>query len=209
LFTILFLIGVTYLIRYRLNLKKAAEMADDAIYPKKESEFASILIPVEYKEMAPLTKNTRSYQFVKWGTVVALVLLSGILAVIFTTDWLGSSFINLVYLFFVIISTVKHKGNLYIISSGIILHGKYYPSNQIKHYEIEQIVRWHELYGYDSRVNNAYKLTFKVKRRAFQPNYIVVEDTAHLEKISTLLGQQGIIGIKNINQPSAASEVSK
>ncbi len=81
--------------------------------------------------------------------------------------------------------------------------------NQIKQYEMEQIVRWHELYGYDSRVDNAYKLTFKVKQRLFQPNYIVVKDVAHLEKISTLLDQQGITCVQKIDQPSATSEVPK
>lgn len=184
-------------------------MSNVAIYPKKESEFASILIPIEYKEMVPLTKNTRSYQLVKWSTMIALILIAGLLGIVVTTDWLGSAYFNIVYLFFAIISAFKHQGNFYVIPNGIILHGKYYPSNQIKHYQIEQIVRWHELYGYDSRVDNAYKLTFKVKQRLFQPNYIVVEDFAHLEKITSLLDNQGIAGIQNIEQPTATCEVPK
>jgi hypothetical protein len=80
------------------------------------------------------------------------------------------------------------------------MNGKYYSSNQIKSYESEQIIRWHELYGLDSRVNNAYKLTINVKKMFIQPDYIVVKDRTYLEKINALLEQQGISGLIKTDQ---------
>ncbi|MDR6999810.1 hypothetical protein [Neobacillus niacini] len=195
LFTVIFLFSVIYLIRYRLNLKKAAEISKDALYPLNKSEFASLLLPVEWKEMTPLTKHTKSYQYVKWGTVVALFILAVLLALVFTTEFLGSSFFSLAYLFYLIISLVRHQGNLYILPKGIIFNGKYYMASEIHHYETEQIVRWHELYGYHSRVDNGYKLTFDIKRKIFQPDYIIVEDSSLLQQITALLDQQGIKGV--------------
>ncbi|MDQ6598627.1 hypothetical protein E2K98_13955 [Bacillus salipaludis] len=195
-FTVIFLLSVIYLIRYRLNLKKAAEISQDALYPLKESEFASLLVPVEWKEMTPLTKHTRSYQYVKWGTVFALLILVVILAIVITTEFLGSSFFSLAYLFYLIISLVRHQGNLYILPNGIIINGKYYSASQIHHYETEQIVRWHELYGYHSRVDNGFKLTFDIKKKTFQPDYMIVEDSSHLRQITDLLDQQGIKGVQ-------------
>ncbi|WP_256218569.1 hypothetical protein [Bacillus sp. MUM 116] len=145
--------------------------------------------------MKPLTKQTKSYQYVKWGTVLGLFILVVVLLVVFTTDYLGSSFFNLAYIFYILISLVRHQGNLYILPKGIILNGKYYPASQIQHYETEQIVRWHELYGYHSRVDNGYKLKFDIKRKMFQPDYVVVEDYAHLQQIMALLDQKGIKGV--------------
>ncbi len=191
LFTIIFLFGIGYLIRYRLNLKKAAELTKGAQYPKNKSEFASILIPTEWKEMEPLTKLTKSYQFVKWATVTALLLLAGLAWIVLATDWLNSAFFTIAYLFFWMISSIQHRGNLYLLPNGLIMNGKYYSIHQIKHYETEQIVRWHELYGLDPRVNNAYKLTIKSKRR-FQSHFFIVEDCNHLEQIQTILEKQGI-----------------
>ncbi|MFZ3589445.1 hypothetical protein ACOI1C_09220 [Bacillus sp. DJP31] len=100
-------------------------------------------------------------------------------------------------MFFVIISAVRHLGNLYILPEGIILHGKYYNSNQINCYETEKIHRGHELYGLHDRANNnAYKLTLKVKKKFFQPNYVVIENLIYLEQIILLLDKQGIQGIQ-------------
>jgi hypothetical protein len=189
------------LIRYRLNIKKAAEIAKEALYPREEDEFASILIPMEWKEMGALSKNTKSYQYVNWGTLAALIFLLLLLAIILTTNWLGTDFLNLAYIFFLSISAVRHRGNLFILPKGMILNGRYYSINQIKSYESEQIIRWHDLYGLDSRVNNAFKLTINVKKMFIQPNFIVVDRT-HLEKIIALLDQQGIPGlIKTSNTP--------
>ncbi len=78
--------------------------------------------------MAPLTKNTRAYQLVKWGTVAAIFFLIVLLGVVVLTNWLDASYFSVVYLFLLIISAVKHKGNLYVTSNGIILHGKYYST---------------------------------------------------------------------------------
>ncbi|WP_077210527.1 hypothetical protein [Bacillus dakarensis] len=190
--TLLFILGVYHLVRYRLNLKKAAELSKSSLFPLEEDEFRSILIPAEWKEMEPIKKSSRSYQFVKWGTVAALILLTLLLWIVITTDLLGTSFFSFAYLFFVIISAVKHRGNLFILPNGIILNGRYFFAPSIKSYEIEKIIRWHELYGLHPRVDNAYKLTLNVKGNLFHNNYVVVDDPAHLIKIIDLLEQQGI-----------------
>lgn len=199
-YIVIFILSVSYLIRFRLNIKKAAEIANEALYPRKEDEFASILIPLEWKEMGPLSKKTKSYQYVNWGTFAALVLLVVLLGIVLSTNWLGTDFLNLAFIFFLIINAVRHQGNLFILPKGIIMNGKYYSSNQIKSYESEQIIRWHELYGLDSRVNNAYKLTINVKKMFIQPDYIVVKDRTYLEKINALLEQQGISGLIKTDQ---------
>ncbi|MBO1512109.1 hypothetical protein I7822_10580 [Metabacillus sp. BG109] len=204
LFTIMFVLGVNYLINYQLRIKKAADLSKDTLFPNIDDEFSSILLPIEWKEMEPLAKNTKSYQYVKWGTIIALVLLTVLLWIVLATDWLGSSFLSIVYLFIVIISSIKHRGNLFILSKGIILNGKFYSSNQIKYYQIEKIVRWHELYGLDDRLNNAYKMTFKIKKELFPPNYIVVKDADYLERMILLLDEQGIPGIKEIEQANSS-----
>lgn len=200
----MFILGVYYLINYCLRIKKAADLSKDALYPKIDDEFSGILLPAEWKEMEPLAKNTKSYQYVKWGTLIALVLLLVLLWIVLATEWLGSSFFSVVYLFIVIISSIKHRGNLYILSKGIILNGKYYSPNQIKNYQIEKIVRWHELYGLDDRLNNAYKMTFKIKKELFPPNYIVVKDADYLERMILLLDEQGIPGINKKEQANSS-----
>ena len=171
-------------------------LSKEALYPVKEEEFKSILLPLEWKEMEPLKENTKSYQYVKWGTRIVLVLLSVLLWIVLMTDWLGTSFFSFAYLFFIILSAIKHPGNLFILSEGIVLDGRYYPSKQIKYYETEKIIRWHELYGLDSQVNNAYKLTFKLKNKLFGSDFVVVKDETHLEQILALLEKQGISGIR-------------
>jgi hypothetical protein len=194
-FTGIFIFAIYYLIRYQLNLKMAAENSQEAHYPKTAEEFASVLIPAEWKAMEPLTKNTKTYQYVKWGSVIALVLLTVLLGIVLFTDWLGSSFFSIAYFFFAIINLIPHRGNLYIFHDGIILNGRYYPTKQIRSYKLEEIVRWHELYGLDERVNYGYKLTFYVKNFSFiQPNFVVVTKRDQLDKIIDLLKKQGIAG---------------
>ncbi|MEH7355635.1 hypothetical protein V7150_19080 [Neobacillus drentensis] len=192
IFTLIFIYGIYYLILNLLNLKKAADVSKEAIYPIKESEFAGIIIPNEWKQMEPLSKNTKSYRYVKWGTVAALIMLLLLFLIVVTSDRIGSSYFSLAYLFFIIINSIRHRGNLFILPKGIILNGKFVFFNQIKHVETEQIVRWHNLYGLDSKVNNAYKLTIKLKRTLFQPNFLVVENAAQLEQISANFQQQGV-----------------
>lgn len=116
--------------------------------------------------MQPLTKNTKSYQYVKWGTVVAIILLMVLLVIVLSTDWLGSSYFSVGYLFLAIITAIRHRGNLYICSTGIILNNKFYASNQIQSYQTEKIIRWPELYGLNPRLNNAFKLTL-FRRKVF------------------------------------------
>lgn len=192
IFTLIFIYGIYYLILNLLNLKKAADVSKEAIYPIKESEFAGIIIPNEWKQMEPLSKNTKSYRYVKWGTVAALIMLLLLFLIVVTSDRIGSSYFSLAYLFFIITNSIRHRGNLFILPKGIILNGKFVFFNQIKHVETEQIVRWHDLYGLDSKVNNAYKLTIKLKRTLFQPNFLVVENAAQLEQISAFLQQKGV-----------------
>ncbi|WHY75414.1 hypothetical protein QNH20_14805 [Neobacillus sp. WH10] len=192
IFTLIFIYGIYYLILNLLNLKKAADVSKEAIYPIKESDFAGIIIPNEWKQMEPLSKNTKSYRYVTWGTLAALIMLLLLFLIVVSSDRIGSSYFSLAYLFFIIINSIRHRGNLFILPKGIILNGKFVFFNQIKHVETEQIVRWHNLYGLDSKINNAYKLTIKLKRTLFQPNFLVVEKAAQLEQISALLQQKGV-----------------
>lgn len=93
-FSIVFILGVYYLIQYRISIKKAVDFSKEALYPQTEEEFRGILIPNEFKEMEPLSKSTRSYKIVKWGTTAIIIVLIGLLIVILTTDYLGSSFFH-------------------------------------------------------------------------------------------------------------------
>lgn len=195
IFTGIFIFAIYYLVRYQFNLRKAAEVSQMALFPSSKEEFSSMLIPTEWKEMEPLKKAAKSYLYVKWGTVAALVLLTSLMGIVLFTDWLGSSFFSFAYFFFAIINAIPHRGNLYIFQEGIILNGRYYHQKQIKSYQIEEIVRWHELYGLDDRVNYGYKLSFHVKKfRFIEPNYIVVTEREQLDKIVHLLNKQGISG---------------
>ncbi|MEH7385002.1 hypothetical protein V7147_06255 [Bacillus sp. JJ1521] len=193
-FTIIFILGVYYLIQYRMSIKKAVDLSKEALFPQTEEEFYGILIPTEYKEMEALSKSTKSYKFVKWGALVAIVLLLVLLLVILTTDYLGSSFFSMAYFFFAIISAIRHRGNLFILPKGIILQGRYFSHGRVKEYRVERIVRWHDLYGIHDRMNFGYKLTIKVKGFFPLVNFVVVEKEDHLEKIIELLEMNGIQG---------------
>lgn len=193
LFILIFIKGIAYLIQYRLNIKKAVEMSSAALYPKAKKEFQHILIPNEWKEMEPLSKNTKTYKYVKWGTFFALLLLLILLIMVLATDWLKSSFFSSAYLFFILISSVKHKSCFYVLSDGVILDGRYYSTQHIHSYKTEKIIRWHELYGYSTRVDNGYKLSIKAKGTLFwTKKYVVIENQEQLEQIESLLGDLGI-----------------
>jgi hypothetical protein len=196
LFGIIFLAGIFLLIRFRLNLKKAAESAPAALYPQGPDEFSSVLLPGEWLEMEPLTKESKSYRVVKWGTYAALALLIILLGIVIGTDWLDTQFIMISYMFFAILSAIRHRGNFFILPRGIILNARYYSFSEIKYYETEKIIRWHELYGLDHRVNNGCKLSFKIKNKLFQPNFVVIQNEEHLEKITQLLEKQGVTGVE-------------
>jgi len=202
IYAIFFIFGIFYLIRYRLNLKKAAEMTDRAIYPQDQHDFSSILIPTEWKEMQPLMKNTGTYQLVKWGTVGVIIFFAILFGILIFTDWLGSQLLSFAYFFFLLINMVKHKGNLYLLPKGIILNSRYYSLNQIASYQAEKIIRWHELYGLHSRVDHGYKLTFKIKNQLIQPHEIVIEDREHIEKVISVLDDLGIKGILKADKES-------
>ncbi|MFE8699684.1 hypothetical protein ACFYKX_03490 [Cytobacillus sp. FJAT-54145] len=192
-FIFLFISTIYILIRNRVSLKKAAESSKDAIFPSTTEEYSRILIPNEWKEMIPLSKDTKSYKYVHWGTIIATIFLTALIGILIFTDFIdSSSFFNIAYVFFLVLLTVKHRGNLFILPQGLILNGKYYTIHQIKHYEVEQIVRWHTLYGLDSRVDNGYKLTISLKSPFANPLVVVVEDYTHLEKIVKLLHEKGI-----------------
>ncbi|WP_240189768.1 hypothetical protein [Bacillus sp. P14.5] len=106
----------------------------------------------------------------------------------------GLSFFFTVYFFFIIISAIKHRGNFFILPKGIILNARYYPVSEVKHYEIEKIKRWHELYGLDERADNGYKLSFKIRNKVIQPNYVIIENDEQLGKIKGLLEEKGVTG---------------
>ncbi|MEK5440538.1 hypothetical protein [Fredinandcohnia sp. FSL W7-1320] len=199
-FSIVFILGVYYLIQYRISIKKAVDFSKEALYPQTEEEFRGILIPNEFKEMEPLSKSTRSYKIVKWGTTAIIIVLIGLLIVILTTDYLGSSFFSLAYFFFALISAVRHRGNLFLLPKGIILQGRYFSYSRVKEYEVERIVRWHDLYGIEDRLNFSYKLTIKVKSIFPFLNFVVVENEEHLDKIIELLETNGIPGKRKADQ---------
>ncbi|WP_042355692.1 hypothetical protein [Bacillus rubiinfantis] len=192
IFTIIFIIGIYYLIGNLTRLTKAMNASKAAIYPTTQSEFRGIVIPNEWKEMQPLTKETKSYRLVKWGTVAVIGCMSILLVLIITTDWFRSSSLSVVYIFFVLINSIRHPGSFFILPKGIVLNGKFYHSLQIRHYKTEQIVRWHSLYGLDDKVNNAFKVSFMIKRTLFQPQFIVVQTAEQLEQIRSLLKTQGV-----------------
>ncbi|MCM3567644.1 hypothetical protein [Neobacillus mesonae] len=192
IFLIIFLLGINYLLKNFFNLKKAAEISKDALFPNEKSDYGGIIVPYEWKEMIPLSKKTKSYQYVKWGTIAVCIVLIALLWMVLATDWLDSSYFTLAYVFFWIFNSVKHRGNLFILEDGLILNGKFYHFYQIKDYEIEKIVRWHSLYGLDDKINNAYKLTFKIRSRFTQPQFVIVQQHEQLEKITSFLNQKGI-----------------
>lgn len=183
-----------YLLWYRYNLKKAIKLSKNAIVPVKPEEYAKILIPAEWKEMQPLTKQSRAYLLVKWGTVAVVVIFSVLFGFALVTDWLDTAYLNLIYLFCMATSIIHHPGNFYLLQNGIVLNGRYYSFNQVKRYQVEQIIRWHDLYGLDSRVNNSYKLTLKINNWTNQPNFIVVEDDELLNKMVRVLQHHHING---------------
>ncbi|TYS14451.1 hypothetical protein FZC78_18335 [Rossellomorea vietnamensis] len=193
-FLLVFLLGIYFILRYRFNLKKAAETSTDALYPKSKEEFSSILLPGEWLEMEPLTKESKSYRVVNWGTYGSVILLVILLVVLLATDWLDSLFSISAYFFFIILSAIRHRGNFFILPKGIILNARYYPLSEVKHYETEKIIRWHELYGLDERADNGYKLSFKIRNKVIQPNYVIVENDEQLGRIRDLLDKQGITG---------------
>ncbi|RIW27653.1 hypothetical protein D3H55_22690 [Bacillus salacetis] len=197
LFGFIFISGIYYLVRYRLNLRKAAESAPAAVYPQSKEEFSGILLPGEWLEMEPLNKESKSYRVVNWGTYAALALLFSLLGVVLATDWLDTQFIMVSYLFFIILSAIRHRGNFFILPNGVILNARYYPFSDIKVYETERIVRWHELYGLDERADNGYKLAFKIKNKWLQPHYVVIQHKEQLDKVTALLKRKGVTGVEN------------
>ncbi|MGF3102933.1 hypothetical protein [Rossellomorea sp. DUT-2] len=191
-FSAIFIIGIVYLIRFRLNLKFSAEKAGNALYPTNEKDMNSIVIPSEFKVMQPLTKGTRSYRWVKWGTVGVITLLTALLAVVYWTDMLHQSIFSIVYLFFILISSIKHRGNFYLLAEGLILNGYYVHWSRVKGYKVEKIIKWHELYGLDDKINQGYKLGVKVKNKWIQPQFVVIRDHDQLDRILTLLEKHGV-----------------
>ncbi|MGM0750782.1 MAG: hypothetical protein ACQET6_02565 [Bacillota bacterium] len=196
-FIVIFILGIVYLIRFRLNLKYASEKTGNALYPTSQKDLNSIVIPGEFQVMQPLTKKTKSYQWVKWGTVGFIGLLTVLIAVVYWTDLLHQSIISIVHLFFILISSIKHRGNFYLLSEGLILNGYYVPWHRVKGYEIEKIIKWHELYGLDDKINYGYKLEVKVKNKWFQPQFVVIRDQVQLDRILALLEKHGVEDIRD------------
>jgi hypothetical protein len=190
--TVVFILGVYYLLHYFVSIKKATDIAKDALFPTTDDEYRNILIPMEWKEMEPLTKHTKSYHYVKWGTMLAIILLIFILGIVLSTDWLDSSLFSVGYLFVFIITAIKHRGNIFILTNGFILNGRFYTYQQLKNYQVEKIIRWSELYGLDSRVDNGYKITFMIKNRPYRQNFVVIRNELHLKRLTDFLAEKGI-----------------
>ncbi|MGM0851143.1 MAG: hypothetical protein ACQEWI_00775 [Bacillota bacterium] len=206
-FIVIFIIGIVYLIRFRLNLKYAAEKAGNALYPTRQEDMNSIVIPSEFKVMQPLTKETKSYQWVNWGTVGVITLLTALLAVVYWTEMLHESIFSIVHLFFILISSIKHRGNFYLLAEGLILNGYYVPWGRVKGYEVEKIIKWHELYGLDDKINYGYKLEVKVKNKWFQPQFVVVRDQVQLDRILALLKKHGVESIRETSHTPVSKNV--
>ncbi|WP_409274963.1 hypothetical protein V1499_07140 [Neobacillus sp. SCS-31] len=192
LFAIISIIGIYCLIRNFINLKKAIDLAGNALFPVTEEQFSSVLIAREWKNTSRLSKETKSYQIVKWGTGAVLILLTALLVLVMYIDWLSSSLFSSAYLFYLILNAVKHPGNFYIVPNGIILESKFISSSDIKEYSVEKIVRWHALYGLDSRANNGFKVSFDFKNKLTPPDYVVITNKKELETVIELLNAQGI-----------------
>ncbi|BCB03726.1 hypothetical protein [Bacillus sp. KH172YL63] len=194
IFIILVSCGAFHLIRHRINLKKAADKTGTAIYPASRQEMNSILIPINYKEMEPLSKRTKSYQLVKWGSRAIIAAVVCLTWFVLTTEEILQILPTVLYLFILSISTIKHRGNFYILPDGLIVNGKFIPWTRIKEYKVEKIMKYHPLYGLDDKINHAYKLSIKVKNIWLQTNYVVVRDPDSLDRILALLEERGITG---------------
>ncbi|WP_059173241.1 hypothetical protein [Bacillus sp. FJAT-27445] len=205
LFALIFIIGIYCLIRDFINLKKAIRLVENAIFPVTEEHFSNVLIAGEWKIASRLSKRAKSYHIVKWGTGVALVLLAALLVIVIYTDWLGSYLFSSAYLFYMLLNAVKHPGNFYIVPNGIILQSKFISYSDITDYSVERIVRWHNLYGYDSRVNNGFKVSFDFKKKLTPLDYVVITERKELETVIELLDAQGIHSKKQIDEPPIAA----
>ncbi|RDU38146.1 hypothetical protein DRW41_00830 [Neobacillus piezotolerans] len=203
LFAAIFVIGIYCLIRDFINLKKAIGLAENALFPVTEEDFSSVLIAGEWKIASRLSKRTKSYRIVKWGTGAALIVLGALLVIALFTDWLGTYLFSSAYLFYMLLSAVKHPGNFFIVPNGIILHSRFISSSDIEEYSVEKIVRWHALYGLDSRVNNGYKVSFDFKNKLTPLDYVVITEKKELETVTELLDAQGIHSKIQIEEPAA------
>lgn len=191
IFVAILIIGIYYLIRKFFNLKKAINLARKAMFPVTEEEFSSVLIPREWKTASRLFNQTKSYQLVKWGTIVALIILGVLIVLVVYIDWLSSSLFSSAYLFYMLLNAIKHPGNFFIVPHGIILDSKFIASSEIKDYSVEKIVRWHALYGLDSRADNGYKLSFNFNGLSPE-DYVVITEKKELKMVTELLDAQGI-----------------
>lgn len=189
---LLFIFGVYYLLRNLYHVTAGIRRVEEALYPGGEEEMKHILIPNEWKEMKPLHRDTKTYRIVQWGTVAALFALGILFVVAVVVDLNPALLPTFLYLFLAILLAVKHPGNLYILPDGMILNGRYLPTGLIRGYKTEEIVRWHELYGLDPRINNKYKLTVVLRRRFFTTKFFVVTEREELQKIERSLRKMGI-----------------
>ncbi|ALC91510.1 hypothetical protein AM500_18260 [Bacillus sp. FJAT-18017] len=192
LFALIFIIGIYCLIRDFINLKKAINLSGNALFPVTEEHFSSVLMAGEWKTASRLSKRTKSYQIVKWGTSAALIVLAALLVIVMYTDWLSTYLFSSAYLFYLILNAIKHPGNFFVVPNGIILDSKFIASSDIKEYSVERIVRWHALYGLDSRVNNGFKLSFHFNGGLSPADYVVITEKKELETVIKLLNAQGI-----------------
>ena len=202
-FSIIYLICIIYMISYRLNIKKAVERSVEAYYPSAHSTLDNILVPDRWEPMIPLDKRSKSYRIVHWGTPALILLMSILFILVFGMDFLHGSFINFGYIFFTFLVMIRHQGNIYLLNDGVILNGRFFSWNKVKGYRVEKIVKWHELYGLDDRLNNSYKVSLLLKRGIFQPNYVVLTEECDMKTAVQLLEDKGIEGAVAYSLPQA------
>lgn len=205
---LLLVFGVYYLLRNLYHVTAAIRKVEGALYPGGEEEMKHILIPNEWNEMKPLKKGAKTYRIVQWGTVAALFALGIFFVVAMVVDLNPALLPSILYLFLAILLAVKHPGNLYILPDGMILNGRYVPAGRIGGYKTEEIVRWHELYGLDSRINNKYKLTVVLNKSFFTTKFFVVTEREELQKIENLLRTLGIEKLPEEGKKTSHSDTS-
>jgi hypothetical protein len=195
-FIVLFVFCMSYIIRQHKRLKMAIHLSRNAHFPITEDEYDGIRTAPGWKGMEPLTEESKGYRQVRLLTFLAIILMSSIVTIIIFTDWFDAAFLNIVYMFIPIMSLIKHHGSFFLLQKGIVFQGFFYPWGSIEYYEIEKIIKWHDLYGYHDKVNNGYKLSIKVKGKFTKPSYIVISNREVLDKVLKDFSKHGLLELE-------------
>ncbi|WP_243290462.1 hypothetical protein [Bacillus sp. FJAT-47783] len=194
LFLTLYLLGIGYIIFYRYQLKVSVEKIRNALDTNKIPHFQSIRIPVDWKEMEQLEKRAKGYRLAHWLTIGLISIMTTILFLVIKFKSLDE--ISLLMLSFVLslhISSVLQRGNFYLLPDGLVINSMFYSWDAVQLVRVEKIVKWHELYGLDDAINDGFKLTVRVKRKLFQPQYIVVTEEEELNEMVSIFEKHHIV----------------